>query len=416
MITNPGTGYTSAPSVTLTAVGGSGASLGTVSIATNATTGGLTFTGSGTTTLSGASTYGGVTNVNSGTLRVANGSSGSATGSGSVRIAGGAFLSGPTTGQGSIGGVLNLASGASGYAYYGANLALNGGLTYVSGAATAFNVSGTPLGAGASPMVALSGAVDATGGPVLTINAAGMPQAGTYDLINYSGVTSVAGSVLPQFALGTTPGGAFEYALSQTTASLSNPELDLIVVSNSLAWTGVNSDGATLNAKWTTSSADTNWAGGSGPSASPYLNGAAVTFGDTNPITGNPVSNTSGTATVTIQAGGVSPASITFTNVGAANGDGGVDYSIGGGAINGNTTGITLNRTGNVTLTAANGFMGAVAINAGQLILQNNSALGSSSGVTVAAGGALALQNGVGIGAIPLYLNGAGLSANPAVR
>lgn len=70
VITNPGTGYTSAPTVTLTGIGGSGATLGTVSIATNVTTGTLTFSGSGTTTLTGASTYSGGATLSAGTLTI----------------------------------------------------------------------------------------------------------------------------------------------------------------------------------------------------------------------------------------------------------------------------------------------------------------------------------------------------------
>ena len=112
-----------------------------------------------------------------------------------------------------------------------------------------------------------------------------------------------------------------------------------------------------------------NWASGSTPTQ--YLDESTVTFADQNPVTLSNVTNTA----VSIQSG-VNPASVTFTNVGAANGNGGVDYTISnanGGTIGigGNNTGITLNGAGNVTLQSPNTFSGSVAINAGQLILQD---------------------------------------------
>ena len=67
--TNPGSGYTSAPSFAIVGggLGSSGSIGGTASLVPNVG-GGLTKTGSGTATLSGASTYSGATTVNAGTL------------------------------------------------------------------------------------------------------------------------------------------------------------------------------------------------------------------------------------------------------------------------------------------------------------------------------------------------------------
>ena len=66
-------------------------------------------------------------------------------------------------------------------------------------------------------------------------------------------------------------------------------------------------------------------------------------------------------------------------------------------------------------LTGANTFSGPVQINAGQLNVQNSGALGSTSGVTVASGGALVLQGSVSIpSTIPLNLSGTGWTTTPA--
>ena len=69
-ITNPGTGYTSVPTITLAGGGGSGQTLGTVLTVAN-TSGGLTKIGLGTLTLSSSgNTYTGITTVQQGTLKL----------------------------------------------------------------------------------------------------------------------------------------------------------------------------------------------------------------------------------------------------------------------------------------------------------------------------------------------------------
>lgn len=176
-------------------------------------------------------------------------------------------------------------------------------------------------------------------------------------------------------------------------------------------WTGVNSDGVTANSSWDTTTSSTNLAAGG--SAFYFANGRSVIFGDVNPLTNSNVSNTS----VVVQFNGISPSSVLFTNSGAANG--GVDYTFGNqyGTAYGisGSTGVTLQGTGNVTFQNPNTFTGPVAINAGQLIIQDGGALGSTSGVTVASGGALQINGSLGVSpGIPLSISGAGLASNPA--
>ena len=69
VITNPGVGYTGAPTVSLVGGGGNGATLGTAVTAANVS-GGLTKTGAGTLSLYGQNTFTGPTVVNNGTLQV----------------------------------------------------------------------------------------------------------------------------------------------------------------------------------------------------------------------------------------------------------------------------------------------------------------------------------------------------------
>ncbi len=169
------------------------------------------------------------------------------------------------------------------------------------------------------------------------------------------------------------------------------------------AWTG------TASSAWNTSA--TNWLTGSPTPGSTYSNGAVLLFG-----------NTSGNTSITIQAGGVQPGWMTFTNTGALHS--GSDYTIGGGPIAGGT-GLTLDGTGGVggslILAGTNSFAGGVNVNVGRLNLQNALALGNSTGVSVSYGAALELQNSSGNPAtfglsatgstpIPLILAGSGIS------
>ena len=115
-------------------------------------------------------------------------------------------------------------------------------------------------------------------------------------------------------------------------------------VSSTLSWTGVT------NGNWDTSTANWETSG----STATYSDGNSVIFNDQNALTGTNVSNTN----VTI-SGSVSPQSVTFNNTGAANG--GVDYTIGGGAIAG-TAALIKNGAGTVTLKGANTYTGNTTI------------------------------------------------------
>ena len=85
-ITNPGSGYASAPTFTLVGGGGSATVGGSAALAPNVA-GGLTFVGSGVTTLSGSNTYSGTTTLSAGTLAL--GGVSALAGTGNLTFAGG---------------------------------------------------------------------------------------------------------------------------------------------------------------------------------------------------------------------------------------------------------------------------------------------------------------------------------------
>jgi fibronectin-binding autotransporter adhesin len=108
-ITNPGVGYTSAPTFSIVGggIGSTSSITGAATLAAN-TSGGMEFSGSGTTILSGVSTYTGATLVSVGTLLV-NGSLGNT----AVSVSSGATLGGTSGTIGSGSASVNVASGGT---------------------------------------------------------------------------------------------------------------------------------------------------------------------------------------------------------------------------------------------------------------------------------------------------------------
>ncbi len=156
-------------------------------------------TGTGTETFSGTDIYKGTTAINAGTLAV----TGSLTGGGAVTVNTGGALGGTGTISGAVsvdGGSINLADGSIG------TLTLSNGLTLASGG-LAFEIAS---GGAADLINVTGGSVSATGAVAVNITGLTGFGAGTYDLINGTS------SGLSNLTLGTTPGGAFTYALQSS--------------------------------------------------------------------------------------------------------------------------------------------------------------------------------------------------------
>ena len=86
------------------------------------------------------------------------------------------------------------------------------------------------------------------------------------------------------------------------------------------------------------------------------------------------------------------------------------------GAIGIGTAGLTKDGIGTLTLSNANTYSGATAVNAGVLNIQNGGALGTSSQTTIANGATLQLQGGISVGSLALRLDGAGVSSLGVLR
>ena len=319
------------------------------------------------------------------------------------QLSGGGSIAGPVTILGSSSpsaGTINGASGAT--LTLTGGLTLNNGLGLNNGPISSFALNTTPNGTGGPALIATSGGA---GGNSLvasgidTINLSGTAATGTYDLYSYTG-SAPAGTFLIGTNTITTP------HLSYTIDAIDTPgQVDLIIGSLTVVtWTGA----ATSNWDIAGANGSPNWATtGSSPAGTDYADGNNVVFGDTNTITGNPLSLSM--QTITITASSVKPGSVVFGSSAVGDNNNSVNYVIQGNPIAG-TTGLTLNGTASVTLMSPNTFKGIVAINSGKLNLQSSGALGSSSLVTVLPGAALQLQGGIAGGSSPLSISGAGLT------
>jgi autotransporter-associated beta strand protein len=201
------------------------------------------------------------------------------------------------------------------------------------------------------------------------------------------------------------PGGTAVFGEISAIADLSKYRGSIQAIETPMSWTGqTGSTWDTTSMNWSSWNSMLNAVTASNSGGTYY----AATFGDKNPLTNATVAN----ANITIQSAGVTPPSVVFNNSSSV----AYTFSDASGSAVGisGSAPIIKNGAGSVMFLGSNSFTGPVFLNAGRLNLENNTALGTSSGVTVASGAAVELQNNISVGAIPLTITGAGLAASPA--
>jgi fibronectin-binding autotransporter adhesin len=311
--------YTVAPT-TITQIGGGAsvsATFGTIATAANSS-GGLTKNGAGILTLSNASTYTGPTQVNAGGL-IVNGSLAS-----SITLAADADLGG----AGLTSGSLTFAPGTH--------------KLFFNPAATSSFLADSITTTGATITVVPDGVFAPVTNKVILESSSGP--------INGSIANFVSGN--PRLSL------AFDVTGEQLLASYAPAPL---------VWTGSNGTNPTF---WDTTTV--NWAN---PAADVFIPGDNTTFDDTA-VAASPVQ-------VAIQSP-VLPGAVTFGNTAK-------EYVVSGAAITG-TTGLMVNGGGRVTLANANTYTGLTTVRSGTLAVTGSIVAGSDLRVADAAGNAV-LQN-----------------------
>jgi len=347
---------------------------------------GLTKIGSGTATLSGINTYTGATNVNSGTLILQSSVATSSTGTNNtlptgatVNIANGATLN-----------LTNTVSGSSGSNQPTVNfnnfaLNLNGGtsLTITTSNLTRYNLPGNITLTGNNTIsvqpiratLALSGVISGTGN--LTFSATGSQNSHFLTLSNantYTGSTGItAGNAGATILL---VGGA-----------------DRLPTTTPLTITGSSSNLAQLNL------------GGQNQTLAGLISaGTAGNDAVVNTGGGTPVLTLNQTSGVTTTFSGI---------LGGVNA---IPDAANNGQVSGNSFALTKSGAGTQVLNGANFYTGATAVNAGTLALTNIAALGATSGVTVANGATLLVDNGASTFTGNITISGSGVGGIGALN
>ena len=373
VVTNPGNGYTSAPSVNLITTSGTttlSPSVWTPGLTAN-TGGGLSFQGSGATALGGASTYTGLTSVNSGALII----NGNPTGGGNYSVAAGAAIAG----SGSItnGSTVTLAAGANLAPGSNATTGGIGTLTVptliVNGGGTAyFDLSGTNTvaGSGFNDLVTVSGNLSLGGSTSLFLNVpdngGAFATSGTsvYELFSYGSLSGFTANSLKISNTGVLNSRQFAQIVNNTGGS--QIDLDIVGVAGNLTWIGSN------GASWDTSSNTTSWFNSTSNANDKFVNGDNVTFAAAS--AGPPV--VSGSGNVAINAT-VAPATVNVT---------GGNYTFSG---SGKITGITavaVQSGAALTVANTNDYTGGTSLQGGLITLGANNALPVATALSFSSG------------------------------
>ncbi len=367
---------------------------------------GLTFQGAGTTTLTGTSTFNGGTAITAGSLIVSGtgallgNTAISTTGTSTfAALPGTGSISLGTTGAGSAGATLNLGSGTI-FSMTDAAAGLVNLQQQTSFVGTALTINTDTLNFDATStgadQLAVTGAASVSGTNIIGISTTGVLSTGTKTLI--SAASGLTGTF--QFAGGATAktvvSGGTPFALVLGNSSTAETLTVTNLTSTALTWTGQTAGNGAANSTWDTTGTPTNWATGSTPIN--YLEGAAVTFQDTNTVTTSNVTN----GTVTIQAAGVNPFSVLFNNSA-------VNYTVGnasGSVGMAGTMTLTKSGTGTVTFISANTYTGGSIINNGMLQIGNGTTNGTANGTyAIGSSGVLKFNYNTSGGTTPIWAN-----------
>lgn len=344
VITNPGIGYTSAPTFALIggAVGATGAISGTATLVAN-TSGAMTFTGSGTTTIKGIPTYTGGTTLAAGKLEW-NFNTGASLGALSVADTTTFTVSPPAKGNSFT--VTNATFGSAGATTLNANVGDQNGA----------NITAAPLNVTGN--LSLNGTV--------TINVSGTKFAvGTLPLVSYA-TKSGSGTL----ALGTLPSGVVATLVDNGTGLIS---LNITQVALP-RWNG------TVDGVWDT--VTTNWVD--------QVLGTGSNYADPNPVLFDDTATGVGGTAVTLNST-VTPKEVIFNNTTAK------AYTLTGtGKISGAAI-VFKRNTGTVTISSLlNDYTGVTRIEGGILSIDtlSNGGVASSIGAATAASSNLVLAGG----------------------
>lgn len=311
--------------------------------------GGLTKSGLGTLTLSAANTYNGATSVNAGSLLLT--STGSLATSG-VTVASTASLGGSGSIAGSVTSAGQLLPG--GPSTIG-TLTIGNGLT-LSGGNIALDLNGTN---------------NATGG-------------GTNDLLAITGNVSLSGTVIISPSFSTTPAASTSYTFGTYTGTLtggSNFAAGSRAITLDTATTGqlklTYTGAASGNLNWSSTSSSAwdvvntlNWNNTSTSSPDRFYQNDTVTFDNTSGLQTSVVLNTT-----------ILPGSVVVNSDSTGN-----NYTFSGTGGLGGASSLTKSGSSTLTLTTANSYTGATAINGGTLQLDGS--LGGTA-ISVASGATL---------------------------
>ncbi|MGA2063193.1 MAG: autotransporter-associated beta strand repeat-containing protein, partial [Thermoguttaceae bacterium] len=413
VVTNPGSGYTSAPTISIDAPSSGSAATATGTF--NANPGGLTKIGAGTLTLPNTNTYTGPTAVSAGKLLLS--------GAGSINTSSGITINGSaakfvqsssvpvsapvTVTTGTLDGTTTVntvvvTAGTGGIVSNGdgtTNPLTIGSLTFSGAGALSLNTAGA-VALNTTTLTASGGAGS------VTVNAAATTwTSGTvYDLVSYTG--AIGGTGFSAFTTGTITG-----LTPRQGATLTNSTgyLALSITGGNIpVWTGVQ------NGNWTTTPVTPlkNWKLQIGGASTDFLVGDSVLFDD----------SATGTTAVSISDADVSPTLVTFNNTTTP--VTGKTYTISSSSGFAIVSGALIkNGNGSVTINTNNTYTGGTTVNNGSLLMTGNNNFGTGgvtmtggsatfsglstwTGATTVSGGSLILSTGVTIGTGSVTVNG----------